>query len=280
MDPFVFTAVLLAAMMHASWNAVVKVGLDRFSSILLLALAQSAIALLLLPVFPIPAAASWPWLLASGLLHTGYKLFLIRAYAHGDLAQVYPLARGTAPLLVALVGAFLLGEAIGPWRGTAICAITFGVMVMSLRGGGDVGCIPVKAVAYAFGTAGFTAAYTIVDAVGARASGSASGFTLWMFVVDGAGMLGVALLWRGRAAFWAVAPAWRSGLVAGALSLGSYWIAIWAFTKAPVALVASLREASILFAMLIGVLLLGEKGGQWRWTAAGLIAGGIVLMRA
>lgn len=189
MDPLVFTAVLLAAMMHASWNAVVKLGLDRFSSILLLALVQSAIALLLLPVYPIPAAASWPWLLASGLLHTGYKLFLIRAYAHGDLAQVYPLARGTAPLLVALVGAFLLGEAIGPWRGTAICAITFGVMVMSLRGGGDVECIPATAVAYALGTAGFTAAYTIADAVGARASGSASGFTLWMFVVDGAGCL-------------------------------------------------------------------------------------------
>jgi drug/metabolite transporter (DMT)-like permease len=280
MDPYVFTAVLLAAMMHAGWNAVVKVGLDRFSSILLVALVQSGIALLLLPLFPVPAAVSWPWLLASGLLHTGYKLFLIRAYAHGDLAQVYPLARGTAPLLVAVVGALLLGEAVDPTRALAVCAIGMGVIVMSLRGGADLGRMPAKALAYALGTAGFTAAYTIVDAVGARASGSASGFTLWMFVVDGAGMLVFALLAHGQAAFRAIVPAWHSGLVAGALSLGSYWIVIWAFTEAPVALVASLRETSVLFAMLIGVVFLGEKGGRWRWMSASLIAGGVALMRA
>ncbi|HYI84003.1 MAG TPA: EamA family transporter, partial [Acetobacteraceae bacterium] len=105
MDTVVFAAVLAAALMHAGWNAVVKVGLDRFSSVLLLALVQSGLALALLPFFPLPAAPSWPWLAASALLHTGYKLFLIRAYEHGDLSQVYPLARGTAPLIVALVGA-------------------------------------------------------------------------------------------------------------------------------------------------------------------------------
>lgn len=104
MSVVVFAAVLTAALMHAGWNAVVKVGLDRFSSILLLALVQSVLALGLLLFFAVPAHASWPWLIASALLHSGYKLFLIRAYEHGDLSQVYPLARGSAPLIVAVVG--------------------------------------------------------------------------------------------------------------------------------------------------------------------------------
>jgi drug/metabolite transporter (DMT)-like permease len=278
-DTTVLAAVLAAALMHAGWNAVVKVGVDRFSSILMLALVQSGLALLLLPAFSPPAAASWPWLLLSGLLHTGYKLFLIRAYARGDLAQVYPLARGTAPLVVAIIAALFLGEAVGLLKALAVLAVGLGVILMSLRGGADLGRMPADALAYALGTACFTAAYTLVDAVGARASGSASGFALGMFAVDGAGMLAFGLASRGRRAFAALLPAWRTGLVAGALSLASYWIAIWAFTRAPVALVAALRETSVLFAMLIGVLILGERGGRWRWTAAALIAGGVVLMR-
>ncbi|MCI0429089.1 MAG: EamA family transporter [Rhodospirillales bacterium] len=279
MDPFVLAAVLAAAVMHASWNAVVKVGLDRASAILFLALAQSTMALGLVPFFPTPSSAAWPWLIASGLLHTGYKLFLSRAYGHGDLAQVYPLARGTAPLLVALFGVLYLGEALGLVKAGAVLAIGAGVIVMSFRGGAELGRMPPRVLLYALGTAGFTTAYTLVDAVGARLSDSPSGFTLWMFVLDGTCMMAAALATRGRRAFIALGAAWRSGLIAGALSLGSYWIAIWAFTRAPVALVAALRETSVLFAMLIGILLLGERGGPWRWTAAALIAGGVVLMR-
>jgi drug/metabolite transporter (DMT)-like permease len=258
---------------------VVKVGLDRFSSILLLALVQSSIALLLLPFFPIPLAASWPWLITSGLLHTGYKLFLIRAYAYGELAQIYPLARGTAPLVIAFIGALFLNEAVGLSKGLAVSAIALGVIIMSLRGGSDFKRISSWALAYALVTACFTAAYTLVDAVGARLSGTASGFTLWMFVFDGAGMLAYALATRGKGAIISLSPAWRSGLIAGTLSLGSYWIAIWAFTKAPVALVSALRETSVLFAMLMGVLILGERGGRWRWAAAAFITGGVALMR-
>ena len=112
----VFLALLGAALLHAGWNALVKIGLDRFSAILLLALVQGAIALLLLPVFGLPPAASWPWVAGSAALQSGYKIFLIRAYGHGDLSQVYPLARGTAPLIVALAGALFLGEAVGPLR--------------------------------------------------------------------------------------------------------------------------------------------------------------------
>ncbi|HKH34395.1 MAG TPA: hypothetical protein VKA80_09590 [Beijerinckiaceae bacterium] len=119
MDLLTFSAVLGAAVLHAGWNAVVKVGLDRFSSILLLGLFQGAIALVLLPFFPIPAGPAWAWLPAAWFLHTGYKLFLIRAYAHGDLSQVYPLARGAAPLMVAIFGAVALGETTTPTKSAA-----------------------------------------------------------------------------------------------------------------------------------------------------------------
>jgi drug/metabolite transporter (DMT)-like permease len=279
MDYVVFFAVLGAAGMHAGWNAVVKVGLDRFSSVLLLTLFTGLIAVVLLPFFPAPASAAWPWLVASGMLHSGYKFFLIRAYDHGDLSQVYPLARGSAPLIVALVGVFALGETMTPSKAAGVCAIGFGVIAMSLRGGASLGALAPKALVYALITAGFTASYTLVDGIGSRASGTASGYTMWLFVGDGVGMIVYALASRGVRAFSGLAPAWRSGFAAGAMSLGSYWIAIWAFTVAPIALVAALRETSVLFAMLIAIVFLNERPGRWRWIGSGLILAGVVLVR-
>jgi drug/metabolite transporter (DMT)-like permease len=278
MSAAVFFAVLFAALLHAGWNAVVKLGLDRFSSILVLALFQSAIAALLLPFFPWPAAEAWPWLLAGSMLHTGYKLFLIRAYRHGELSQVYPLARGAAPMLVALAGAILLGERLGIVAIGAVAAIVAGILLMAF-GSGEGLRLSRTGLAWALGTAGFTASYTMVDGYGARLSGTAAGFSLWLFLIDGLFMVSVALATRGPAAFAAVRPVWRGGLAAGAMSLGSYWIAIWAFTQAPLALVAALRETSILFALLIGLVLLRERIAPARWAAAGLIVAGILLMR-
>jgi len=279
LDIFVFLAILGAALMHASWNAIVKVGLDRFSSILLLSMAQGGIALALLPVFDVPLPAAWPWVAGSALLHIGYKLFLISAYEHGDLSQVYPLARGTAPLIVALVGAAFLGETMTGAKTAAVVAIALGVILMARGGGSGLGRLSDKALLYALGTACFTASYTLVDGVGARLAGTASGYTLWMFAFDACGMTLAAVLLRGRASLGRLRPAWRSGVTAGALSLGSYWVAIWAFTIAPLALVAALRETSVMFAMLIGVFLLGERAGIWRWISVGLILSGVVLMR-
>ena len=277
MDTAVFLAVLFAACMHAGWNAIVKVGLDRFSSILLMSMVQGVMGICLLPFFAAPLAAAWPWVAVSALLHVGYKLFLIRAYEHGDLSQVYPLARGTAPLIVALVGAFYLGETMTAGKTAAVVAIALGVIVMS-RGGG-LERLPAKALLYALGTACFTASYTLVDGVGARLAEAASGYVLWMFAGDALVITGFALATRGPGALRRLLPAWRSGILTGGLSLGSYWIAIWAFTLAPLALVAALRETSVLFAMLIGVFLLGERANPWRWVSAGLILSGVVLMR-
>jgi drug/metabolite transporter (DMT)-like permease len=272
--------VLAAALMHAGWNAVVRVGLDRFSSILLLSMTQSGLALILLPFVPHPAAAAWPWVAAASLLHTGYKLFLIRAYQHGDLTQIYPLARGSAPPIVALGGVLMMGEQLKPTGWLAVGLIATGVALMAFRGGpGGLGRLPAKALAYALATAGFVAAYTLADGQGARIALSATAFAMWMFVGDGLCMLAYAVVTRGPRAPVAVFTAWRTGLPAGTLSLGSYWIALWAFTRAPVALVAALRETSVLFAMLIGVVLLKETAGPWRWAAGLCIGAGVIAMR-
>lgn len=265
--------------MHAGWNAVIRVGLDRFSSILLLSMTQSGIALVLLPFFPLPAAAAWPWVAGSALLHTGYKLFLIRAYQHGDLSQVYPLARGAAPPIVALGAVVLMGEALPPAGVAAVALIAGGVALMAFRGGAGFARLPPPALAYALGTAAFVAAYTLADAKGARVAQSATAYALWMFVADGLVMLTYAFATRGLRAPASVLSEWRTGLPSGALSLGSYWLVLWAFTRAPVALVTALRETSVLFAMLIGLVVLREPAGPWRWAAALTIVAGVTAMR-
>ena len=270
----VFFAILFAALLHAGWNALVKTGLDRFSSILFLGLVQGGIALLLLPFFGLPGRAAWPWVLAGSALHSGYKLALIRAYGHGDLSQVYPLSRGSAPLIVAVAGALFLGETMDLARSAAVVAIAAGIILMAGRGG-----LTRAGLGWALVTAAFTAAYTLADGVGARVAGSASAFILTMIALDGAIMLAWGLAARGPAGIAAMLPAWRPGVAAGAMSLGAYWIAIWAFTQAPLAMVAALRETSVLFAMLIAAVLLKERLTARRWAAAALILAGVALMR-
>ena len=277
MSATVFLAVLLAALLHASWNAWVKSGEDRFASILRLSVGQSVIAALLVPFFGVPWSA-WPWIVGSAILHTGYKIFLINAYERGDLSQVYPLARGTAPLIVALAGAFFLAEVPPPLRLAAVAAIGGGILLMA--GGPRGGRLTGTALLLALGTAAFTASYTLVDGLGARVSGNASGFILTSIAIDGLMMAGYALAARGPASLGSILPGWRQGLAAGGVSMSAYWIAVWAFTQAPLALVAALRETSVLFAMLIAAFLLKEKVAPRRWAAAALILAGIVLMRA
>jgi len=278
MENHVFAAVLVAAFLHAGWNSVVKLGLDRVSTVLLLALVQALIAIPILPFVPKPTNEAWPWIVAAAALHTGYKVFLVQAYAHADLSQAYPLARGTAPLIVTLVSVAFLGVSLEPASLLAIFCICAGILVMAARGSAD-GLMRGKALFYAMATAAFTASYTLVDGVGARIAGTSSGFILWMVIGDANGMIAYALWTRGRSAFPTMLPAWKTGIVAGAMSLGSYWIAVWAFTQAPIALVAALRESSILFAVLIAAFVLREPVSGWRWLSALAIAGGVALMK-
>ncbi len=278
METNVFLAVLLAALLHASWNSVIKGGNDRLSSVLMLTLAQATIAVLVLPFVEQPGLAALGWLIASAALHTGYKIFLIQAYEHADLSQAYPLARGSAPMIVTVFSVLALGESIGGLALVSILVISLGIFLMAFGGRGQRR-LRTKAWFYALATAGFIASYTLVDGIGARTAGTPSGYILWLAVGDVFGITLYALITRGAHAFPALTATWRTGIATGAMSLGSYWIAVWAFTQAPIALVASLRETSILFAVLIAALVLREPVSGWRWLSACMIAAGVALMK-
>lgn len=265
--------------MHAAWNALIKIRLDPFLSISLMSCGMAAISLAWLPFVALPAGWTWLWIGLSVALHTGYKLFLVRAYRQGDLGQVYPLARGTAPLLTALGSAVLIGEIVSVFTGLAIAVLCLGILLMSLRGAGTAARLDRATVLYALGTSGFIALYTLVDGVGGRGAPSTSSYTVWLFALDGLSMGLLCLALRGRVAIAAMVPAWRVGLGTGALSLGAYWIVIWAMTQAPIAAVAALRESSILFALVLSTLMLKEKLTPWRLAAAVLILAGVAGLR-
>lgn len=279
MSATVFLAVMLAALCHAGWNAIVKVGLDRFLSVTLIALAAGCVSLVPLPLVSVPIAPAWSYLAASVALHVGYNLFLIQAYRVGDLGQVYPIARGAAPLIVSIVAIAVIGEPLSGPQMVGVAVLVAGVALMSIRGGRDLVRIERSAVGFALATSVFIAGYTIADGLGARANGSANSYAVWLFFLDGLAMLAVLLVARGRAGLRAMRPYWKGGLAGGAMSLTAYWIVIWAMTEAPIALVAALRETSVLFAAAISIIILREPPTLWRLTAAFVIVAGIVLAR-
>ncbi len=279
MTPFVFMAVLAAAAMHAIWNALVKVHLDRFMSITLMTLGMGVAALVCLPFVEVPKAEVWPYIIASVIFHMGYRTFLIGAYQAGDFAQTYPLARGTAPLITAIGGVFVLSEVPSGLAIVGILLLSLGTLLMSLRGGGHLATLNRAAVGYALTTSLCIACYTLADGSGVRLASTAASYAAWLFVCDGLCAIAIGFFYRGRKLLTATGGEWASGIVAGVLSSAAYAITMWAMTKAPVASVASLRETSILFAMLISVLALGEKMTGWRGAAALSIVFGVIALR-
>ncbi|HEY4193065.1 MAG TPA: EamA family transporter [Mesorhizobium sp.] len=279
MTLLVFTAVLAAAVMHASWNALIKVRVDRFASISLAALGMACTALPVLPFVAVPAANVWPWIIGSLTIHIGYRLFLILAYEFGDLAQTYPLARGTAPLITTLGGIALVSEVPGPLAIIGIFLLSAGTFLMSLRGSAQLGRLNGAAVGYALVTSLFIAGYTLADGIGARLAETPIGYAAWLFVCDGVCAMTIGFFYRGRRLLAILAGEWEVGALTGFLSATAYAIVMWAMTKAPIASVASLRETSILFAMAISVLALGEKMTAWRGAAALTILAGVIALR-
>jgi drug/metabolite transporter (DMT)-like permease len=275
----VFLAVIAAAAMHASWNALIKVRADRFASISITSLGMALIAVPMLPFVTFPALSVWPWIVASIVIHVGYRLFLVMAYDAGDLAQTYPLARGTAPLMTAAGAIFLVGEVPGPVAILGIMLLSCGTFLMSLKGGAELGRLNRRAVGYALATSVFIAGYTLTDGYGARLAETASSYAAWLFLCDGLCSILIGFAYRGKALLPVIAREWKGGLLAGALSAGAYWIAMWAMTRAPIASIAALRETSILFAMLMSVFLLGERATSWRIGAAVLIVFGAIALR-
>jgi drug/metabolite transporter (DMT)-like permease len=279
MDTIVFAAVLFAAACHAGWNAAIKRGLDPLATTVLISLGAAIVSAVVLPMVGWPAAAAWPWCGASVLIHLVYFAALIESYRAGDMGQVYPIARGSAPLLTAIATTVFVGERLGlpGWGG--IILLVAGVMLLSLRGGRDLTRLDRKAVGFALFTAVTICAYSVVDGVGARLAGSANAYSAALFAGIGPVMLIYALARRGRDVMAAMGRHWGLGLAGGTLQFGSYGVAIWAMTVAPIAIVAALRETSVLFGAAIAVVFLKEPLRRSRVGAALLIVAGLMLIR-
>jgi drug/metabolite transporter (DMT)-like permease len=214
------------------------------------------------------------------LIHSVYKVVLVEAYGVGDFGQVYPIARGATPLLVCLTMYIVFKERLAPLALCGVTLLVLGITTMSLGGGRVVTRLETRAVLASLLTAALIASYTVIDGVAARFNGDASGFTVWMVFLDGLLMTAILAARRGISVFGKMQPHWRSGLAGGVMSLGAYWIVVWAATRAPIALVSALRETSVLFGILISAVLMREPVTSWRVVSAITIAGGIALTRA
>jgi len=281
----VVLAVLFAALLHASWNALIKSGKDKSLDTALVHSLGFFVAVPLLVHFGLPAPESWPFILASLVIHLGYYTALSGAYKHGDLGLTYPLMRGCAPLLVALGSAGLIGEALShtAWLGVAV--LCGGVVTLGLSRSAmhvDAGANRSKALAFALANAVIIALYTVVDGLGVRASGNAVSYAAALFLFDGFPFM-LLVLWRRpgrrREALAYIRRRWPLALTGAVASLASYGIALWAMTRAPVAVIAALRETSVLFAALIGVWWLREPFGRQRAAGTLLVLGGVLMLR-
>jgi drug/metabolite transporter (DMT)-like permease len=279
MDSFVFAAVLFAAACHAGWNAAIKGGVDTVSTTSVIAIGAGVVALAFLPFVGLPLRPAWPWVSGSILIHLLYFIGLSESYRVGDLGQVYPLARGTAPLMTAALSGPLIGEALGARAWVGIVALAAGVLLLSARGGRALARFDPHATGLALFTAMTICAYSLVDGMGARLAGSAHAYTASLFIGNAVVLAGYGLARRGREAVPALVAYWRIGLAGGALQLLAYGIVIWAMTVAPIAIVAALRETSVLFGSVLAVVFLREPLRGIRIGAALMIVAGLVLIR-
>jgi phosphonate utilization associated putative membrane protein len=293
--------VLLGALLHAGWNALVKSSTDKELDTALIHLIGSLITVPMLVALGLPNPEAWPFIAASVVIHIGYYIALAGAYKHGDLGLTYPLMRGTAPLLVAMVSAASLGEHLSLAGWVGVLAVSAGVLTLGLSGkirlpqhtnaiaamAHQTHCQQrqqrQKAVRFALVNAVIIAVYTVIDAKGARASGNALQYVVALFVLDGWPFALLVLAQRGRAAMpharIYAARRWPIALGGAVASLGSYGIALWAMTQAPVATVAALRETSVLFAALIGILWLKESFTPQRGLGTLAIVAGVMALR-
>ncbi len=272
----VLGAVLLGALLHAGWNALVKSSADKALDMAVIHLIGSLLAVPLVALVGWPRPEAWPFIAASVVIHIGYYIATTRAYHHGDLGLTYPLMRGVAPLLVALSATFTLGETLSPLAWAGILGICCGVLVLGLS---RHALHAPKAVGFALANAVIIAIYTVVDALGVRASGNALQYVATLFLLDGWPFGLLMMVRRGRAMGHYAQRRWPVATVGALASLGSYGIALWAMTRAPVATVAALRETSVLFAVLLGTWLLKEAFTLRRLLGTCVIVGGVMAIR-
>lgn len=277
MSDYAAVLVLLAAVMHALWNTILKIKGERAVVVFLITGGAALGGLFFAAFLPFPARASWPYMAQSTVLHCGYLYTLSAAYQRSDLSVVYPIARGGAPAIVLLVSLLFLDELLLPAQVVGISLLVLGVLVLAWvplrRSKGQTG------VFFAALTAFFIAGYSINDGFGARMAGNAHSYAVWLFICQFVPVAAYVLVRYRRGIGEALRAHWALGLSGGLLSLSSYWIVIWAMTVISVPVAVALRETSVLIAMLIGVLWLGESWSVFRGFAVLLVLCGVLLIR-
>ncbi len=275
----VLLVVLFAACLHATWNAIVKSSGDKFFAAASVTGAAGLIAIFVVPFLSLPNSASWMYMLLSTVMQIVYMSLVAAAYKSGDMSEAYPIMRGTPPLLVALVSGPLVGEVMGWKNWLGIVLICSGVLAMALEARRRNSGGSSRTALLALINAGFIASYTLIDGLGVRVSGAPVSYTLWLFLIN-AVPLNAWALWREPDRFLNyIGHRWRPALIGGFGTLGSYGLALWAMTMAPIAVVAALRETAILFGVLISAVILKEKVGLPRFAAAGPIVLGAIVLR-
>jgi drug/metabolite transporter (DMT)-like permease len=271
-------AVLGAGLLHAGWNALIKSagGGDALLDTATIIAGSTVCSLAALPFVPLPLAAAWPMALASVVIHFGYYLTLAEAYRTGDLSFAYPLMRGTAPLLVALLGALILRELPSAQVAIGIVLICAGIVAIAFA---QRHHHPRAAVYWALTNAAIIAVYTLIDGTGARASGNALSYVVWLTFCEGVFFLAWIRWRRGAASVAYIGRQWRRGLLGGFCSVAAYAIVLWAMTRAPIAAVSALRETSVLFAAIIGTVLLKEGFGLARLAGAASVVAGVAALK-
>ncbi|MCA6093922.1 DMT family transporter [Streptomyces sp. SCA3-4] len=279
MTPVVAGAVLVAAVTHASWNAIAHGIKDQLLAFTLVGGGGAVCGAVLLPFTDVPAAGAWPYLAASAVLHVVYQLLLMRSFTLGDFGQMYPIARGTAPLAVTVLAAVFAGEFAGGWQLAGVAVASAGLVGLALWGIRGSGARPQwAAIGAALATGLAIASYTVVDGLGVRASGTPLGYIAWLMILEGLAIPAWGLAVR-RGRFLAeLRPFAVRGLLGGLLSVFAYGLVLWAQTRAALAPIAALRESSILVGAAIGAVMMKERFGAPRMAAAALMVAGIGLM--
>ncbi|MDC1510208.1 EamA family transporter [Oceanospirillaceae bacterium] len=272
----VFFAVLLAAALHAGWNALVKINAEPIIAMGLIMLCTSIVALGFMPFVAFPQSKLWPFLLITLILHFGYKVFLVKAYAQGDFGQIYPITRGSGPVWVLLVSVIFLGVEFTQLEILAVLVVTGGIATLShFKRSKPLGV----GFYYALVTGLWIAGYTMVDGFAVSQLGQVHSYVVWLFFLDGI----IAAVWaynyKPQVFVASLRRYWFVAIGGGVMSMAAYWICLWAMTQAPVAMVAALRETSVLFGALLSTYMFKEVLGPKRWISAVLICVGLVLIK-
>jgi len=274
MSATVIGLALFAAILHATWNAFLRSGADRLWTVTVMSFSSTMVAIPFALIYPLPAPSAWLYVVLSAVLQVGYSIFLVAAYRYGELGQVYPIVRGTVPLLVTAGGFLIAGDRLTPYQTIGVILVAIGIMSLSLGKGRAAG----SSILFALATGAIIASYATVDAIGVREAGHTGAYTAWVLVFYGALLPATCLLSRGKPVVNFRSPETMKALAGGIVALIAYAVVVAAFALGPAGPITALRETSVVFAALIGRLYLGEALTPRRIAACAIVAIGAICL--